>query len=107
MKTLALILTLFVSTFCYATENTKALLIFSADWCPSCRNAHKDIDNDADLIEAIKQYDIISLDFDRDKDLVRGYKIKTIPTFIIFENGKEVKRQVGYRNSKQLYRFLK
>lgn len=107
MKTLALVLAILISSISYATENTKALLIFSADWCPSCKTAHKDIDNNADLVEVMKQYDIISLDFDRDKDLVRGYKINTIPTFIIFENGKEVSRQVGYRNPKQLYRFLK
>lgn len=107
MKILALFLTLFLSTICYATENTKALLIFSADWCASCKNANEDINNNKDLIEITKHYDIISLDFDRDKDLVQGYNIKTIPTFVIFEHGKEIKRQIGYRNKKQLIKFLK
>lgn len=107
-KVLVLLATLCLSTICYAQESDqKTLLIFSAKWCGACKVAHNDIQNDPKLSEKIKEYQIIDIDFDKDKDLVKGYNIKSIPTFIIYQNGKEVDRKVGYKNSRDLIRFLK
>lgn len=94
----------------YAYDNvaSKTLLIFSADWCEYCQKAKNDIEKDIHLSETVKQYEIIIIDYDIDKDAVSGYNIKTIPTFIVLKNNKEVKRQIGYNGShKQLNKFLK
>ena len=85
----------------------KTLLIFSAEWCGPCKLAHKDLIEDKNLSEVIKNYNIIDVDFDLDKDLVIGYNVKIVPTFIIYQNGKELKRQNGYSSSKILFDFLK
>lgn len=93
--------------FCYAKENTKTLLIFGANWCKYCVMAKNDMNNDKELSEIVKNYEIINVDFDKDKDLIEGYEIKSIPTFIIFQDGKEVGRYNGYRGPRDLSKFLK
>jgi thiol-disulfide isomerase/thioredoxin len=63
---------------------------------------------DPNLIEVLKNYEIIILDYDLDKDAVRGYNIKTLPTFIILEKNKEIKRKIGYQGkAKDLNKFLR
>lgn len=92
----------------YDNISNKTLLIFSADWCKYCQIAKNDINTDPRLSETIKKYEIVIWDYDLDKEAVIGYNIKTIPTFIVLENNKETKRQIGYRGGpKQLNKFLK
>ena len=96
-----------VATVCsYAQNNNKTLVLVSANWCHFCKVAKTDIEKNSELSEAVKKYEIIEIDFDADKDFVNGYNIKTIPTFIILDNKKEIKRQTGYRNPRQLLKFL-
>jgi thioredoxin-related protein len=85
----------------------KTLLIFSAKWCYYCKVAQKDLSNDRNLSEIIKDYDIIELDYDVDKDVVRGYNIKVVPSFVIMHQGKELGRKTGYNGPSSLYNFLK
>lgn len=108
-KILVLLAVLCFSTLCYSQENTqKTLLIFSADWCGHCKIAHHDMKNNDDLLQALKSYTIVDIDADEQKDLMSGYKVRTLPTFIILlNNGKEFKRYTGYKNAKDLTRFLK
>lgn len=106
-----LLLTWMISaaTVCaYDNVASKTLLIFSADWCKYCQIAKNDINTDPRLSETIKKYEIVIWDYDLDKEAVIGYNVKTIPTFIVLENNKETKRQIGYRGGpKQLNKFLK
>lgn len=93
---------------CYAKDHDRTLLIFSADWCGHCKVAHHDMKNNDDLLQALKSYTIVDIDADEQKDLMSGYKVRTLPTFIILlNNGKEFKRYTGYKNAKDLTRFLK
>jgi len=93
----------------FAFDNSKpTLLFFTAPWCKYCQVAKHDIDNDKELSETIKGYDVVFLDHDLDKDLVEGYNIKTLPTFIIFKNGKQTGRKEGYGGgARGLNKFLK
>jgi thioredoxin 1 len=93
--------------FCYAQESEKILLIFGAKWCKYCTTAKNDIKTNSELSEAIKQYTVIDVDYDKDQDIVKGHKIKVLPTFIIFQNGKEINRQTGYNSPDKLLTFLK
>lgn len=87
---------------------TKALLLFSAPWCKYCEVAKHDINTDPLISEVIKQYEVVILDFDVDKEFVEGYNIKSIPAFIVLEDGLEVRRKIGYSGgSNSLYKFLK
>jgi len=87
-------------------ENRPTLIVFSADWCSVCKVAKHDINNDPDLSEAVKKYFVVTANYDVDKDLVEGYNITRIPTFVIIEK-TEIIKKVGYNGSKDLIKFLK
>lgn len=91
----------------YSTESNKTLLIFGAKWCGYCTKAKNDIETNAKLSDTIKTYKVINIDYDIDKDAVEIHNIKTLPTFIIFQDGKEVKRSTGYSGPDKLTEFLK
>lgn len=91
----------------FATENEykPVLIVFSADWCKYCQVAKKDINNDKILSEVVKNYHVVTADFDVDKDLVRGYDIKSIPSFVTIK-GKTITKKAGYKGPKDLTKFL-
>ncbi len=95
------------SAFAFDHAEEKILIVFSADWCKHCHIAKNDMKNDPQLSEIVKNYTIVDVDFDVDKDIVDGYNIKTIPAFVIFEKGKETGRKIGYNGPNNLVNFLK
>lgn len=95
-----------VSVFCFANDSRPTLIVFSADWCPSCVKAKNDINNDPALMDAVKKYYVVTANFDVDKDLVEGYNIKSIPTFVVL-NGTNVSKKVGYNGPRDLLKFIK
>lgn len=94
------------SVFAFDSKE-KTLIVFSADWCKYCQVAKQDIQDHHKLSEVIKNYTIVDVDFDVDKDIVRGYNIKSIPTFVVFENGKEKGRLEGYKGPNSLLLLLR
>jgi thioredoxin-related protein len=87
-------------------EYRPTLIVFSADWCGHCQNAKRDLNNHKELSETVKQYHVVTANYDVDKDLVEGYNIKTIPTFVVIK-GNKVTKKVGYNGPKDLNQFLK
>jgi len=94
------------TTFCYANENKLTLIIFSADWCGACQTAKNDINNDPKLSEVVKNYFVVTANYDVDKDLVEGYNVDRIPTFVVIDK-TSVTKKVGYHGPKDLIKFLK
>ena len=92
--------------FCYGDNSDKTLLIFTAKWCKYCTIAKNDLNNNDKLSEIIRNYAIIEVDYDRDKDIAKGHNINTLPTFVVFQHGKEIKRQTGYQGPNKLLNFL-
>lgn len=110
MKNSKIFLLLFLiscaTLFCYGNEPEKTLLIFGADWCKYCVTAKNDLRNNEKLADKIKEFTIIDIDYDKDKEIAKGHNVKILPTFIIFQDGKELKRQTGYSGSGNLLKFL-
>ena len=42
----------------------------------------------------------------KEKEVAEKYKVFTIPTLIVFENGKEIKRKVGYQSLDELRKWV-
>lgn len=96
------------TVYAYDNVKTKTLLIFSASWCQYCQIAKNDINTNPNLMETIKDYEVVVLDFDLDKDAISGYNIKSVPTFVILQDNREIRRQIGYKGGhEKLNRFLK
>ena len=97
-----------VLSFANNFEDKKTLLFFTATWCGSCKVAANDMNSNEKLQDVLKNYDVVTLDYDVDTDVVRGYNIKLVPSFVIMHKGKEVGRKVGYSGKpNELYNFLK
>tara|TARA_B100001564_G_C20010157_1_gene389889 strand:- start:48 stop:419 length:372 start_codon:yes stop_codon:yes gene_type:complete len=82
------------------------LIIFSANWCLPCKVARKEMRENMQLKRIADSYDITIYDFDVDKNAKKKYNISKVPTYIVEVEGEEVRRQVGYRGTKQLIDFL-
>ena len=73
---------------------------FWAPWCGPCATLAPILEEIATgLNEGTKEDESIvkffKINIDDNEDIVKRYKIKSIPTVIIFENGKETGRGVG------------
>ena len=82
-----------------------ALVDFGAPWCAPCR-AQKPV-----IEQLAEQYDekvsIVELDVDENKQLAIRLGIMSIPTLILFIEGKEVQRFVGLQTIEVLSEAVK
>jgi len=78
------------------------ILYFTADWCNPCKRV-RPIAEELDRENVIKfQF----IDVDDSGDLSRKFEIKAIPTFILMEDGKELRRINGAKTREQLEDFI-
>ena len=89
-----------------ASDSKKTLLIISASWCNPCKRAENDMSNNKSLKLKLISYNIISIDFDKDVEIVKAYNVRSVPTFILTEDGKEISRKSGYTTPQSLIKFL-
>ena len=71
----------------------KVLVDFWASWCAPCRMLAPVIDDVAQEMPDVK---VVKVNVDKEQDLAQTYGVMSIPTLIVFEGGKEVKRSMGY-----------
>lgn len=71
----------------------KKLLYFGAEWCSACEKLQPIVAQEAPQ----KGYEVEFLDMDEDDGafFADEYHVRGLPTIIILEDGKEVKRAVG------------
>ncbi|MEL6152981.1 MAG: thioredoxin [Bacteroidota bacterium] len=82
------------ANFDQTLQTTQPVLIdFWATWCRPCQAMSSVIDELAQ--ETAGQFVIGKLDIDSNPDMPTKYNVKSIPTLIIFKEGKEVERLMG------------
>lgn len=79
------------------------IIDFYADWCGPCKMMSPIIDNIAEENDNIK---VGKLNVDEAGDIASNYNVMSIPTIIIFKNGKENKRFVGVTNKDNILNEL-
>lgn len=82
----------------------KVLVDFWASWCGPCRMLGPIIDQLGSELTDVK---VCKVDVDANHDLAAKYKVETIPTLVVFEGGKEVKRSVGVQPKPAILAMLK
>ena len=70
----------------------KVLVDFWAPWCGPCRMLAPVVDEVAEEREDIK---VCKINVDEEPELAIKYGIATIPTLLVFENGKTVNKSLG------------
>jgi thioredoxin 1 len=85
-------------------KNAIVVLDFFASWCGPCIKMMPTVDKlSAEMTGKVK---FIKVDADASKALMESYKIDEIPTFLIFKNGKQVMRAVGYMDEKAMREMI-
>lgn len=69
------------------------LVDFWASWCMPCRMLAPVVAEVAD--ETAGKAIVGKVNVDEEVELARRYRVSSIPTLIVFENGAEVRRSVG------------
>lgn len=69
------------------------LVDFYADWCGPCKAIAPIIEELSEELQGTAT--IAKMDIDKSQTTTLDFDITSIPTIIIFKDGKEVKRQVG------------
>ena len=85
-------------------SDKKVLINFTAVWCAPCQKMKPYI---LKMQEEMKdQIKIVRVDADENKSLTETMKIEGLPMIIIYENGKEVWRNLGYISEEDLKKHL-
>lgn len=79
------------------------LIDFHAEWCVPCQKMAPIIDR---LREQFPEQKIIKIDVDASTELAQHYKVKSVPTFVLFERGEEKWRKMGVQTEESLTQSL-
>ena len=80
----------------------KVLVDFYADWCGPCQMLSPVIEQ----LDKEMEIKIIKIDVDSLPGIAREFRVMAIPTLLLFENGKMVKRETAYMPIEHLRRFV-
>ena len=84
-------------------EKKTVILDFYADWCGPCRMQSPILD---ELANENKEIKVVKLNVDEEPELAEQYNIMSIPTIIIFKQGKPAKQLVGLTPKEELLKHL-
>ena len=81
----------------------KVFVDFYADWCGPCKMMSPIVD------EISKEVDIkvVKVNVDNAVEVAKKYGIMSIPTFIVFKDGKEYKKHIGMCEKDHLLELIK
>ena len=75
-------------------NSSKVVLVeFYASWCPHCQKMMPIVAQIKELLEG--QVNVYQFDIDKNAELAASVGADSVPTFIIYSDGKEVWRESG------------
>jgi thioredoxin-like negative regulator of GroEL len=79
----------------------KNVFYFTADWCSPCKKTRP-------VVEELKKegFQFQMIDVDYEQLLAKQFQVKSIPTFILLEDGKELDRVTGAQTRSELENFI-
>jgi len=86
------------------TQKVPVLVDFKADWCGPCKMM-------TPILKEVKHQlkdniFIIKIDIDKNPAVATKYHVRSVPTIILFKDGKQVWRQSGVVKANQLIQIL-
>ncbi len=79
------------------------IIDFYADWCGPCKMMSPIIDN---IAEEVNNAKVGKINVDEAQDLAAMYNVMSIPTIIIFKDGKPYKKFVGVTSKENILNEL-
>lgn len=75
-----------------------------APWCGPCRMIGPVIEKIA--TESNGRWNVVKIEADSNQDILMEYGIRSIPTLIVLKDGKEVHREIGFKQKEVLEGIL-
>ena len=84
-------------------SDKKVLVDFWASWCGPWRMLSPIIDEVAKLTDKVK---VGKVNVDEESELATKFAVMSIPTLILFENGKPIKQIVGVQSKDAILKMI-
>lgn len=84
-------------------SDKKVVIDFWATWCGPCQMLLPVFDATS---EEVTDYKFCKVNVDEQQELAAKHSVMTIPTLVIYENGKQIKQVSGAMNAAGLKKFL-
>lgn len=92
------------SDFTDVLNSKLAVVDFSAVWCGPCQMLSPIMEELSDEMDG--EVDFFSADVDENRDLAYQFDIQSIPAIVVFANGEEVTRTVGFQPKEELKELI-
>ncbi len=80
-----------------------AIVDFYADWCGPCKMMAPVIDK---IAEENPELNVAKVNVDEASELASQFGIMSIPTLVIFKDGREINRSLGAKNKSAILALL-
>ena len=82
----------------------KHILYFTADWCNPCKKTRP-------IVEELNREQIMAkffiIDVDIELEMAQDFEVKSVPTFVVIKDNKEIHRVTGAQTKQQLEELIK
>ena len=85
-------------------DNKMVIVKFSASWCGACKQMQPKYKTVSEKMKSTVLF--TEVDVDKEENLSILYEIKSVPTVVLFKNGKEVDRYTGGLNEEEIELFV-
>ena len=88
-----------------ALKSNKTVIIdFWAPWCNPCRALLPILD---EVARETDEFIVGKVNVDVEKELAKRYKVRTVPSILVFKLGMLVKTSVGFISKEEIYDLVK
>ena len=92
-----------VENFDNLISNDVVLVYFFATWCGPCKMLSPILEEMANERSSVK---IVKVDIDESMDLARRYGIMSVPTLLLFKDGKLISQTTGFMPKTDLENWI-
>jgi len=84
-------------------DKGKVLVDFHADWCGPCKAMKPTLEQ----YKESSKIPLVEVNVDTENQIAAKYGVRSIPCFILIEDGLEIQRKIGMQSLEQLKELVK